>query len=91
MYCWYLKEIVMRFMKLLNNIFFVLGLGVFVLFLLGFVGCNQFVDLEGVSSVCYEVEYVVLFLNISFLMNDLLDNFEENFVLSVLLDGLLCL
>lgn len=89
MYCRYLKEIATRLMKLPNNIFSALGLGAFVLLLLGLAGCNQFADLEGASSARYEAEYAVPLLNTSFSMNDLLDNFEENSVLSVLPDGLL--
>lgn len=54
-----------------------------------FVGCNQFADLEDAESSQYEAEYAVPLLNTRFSMNNLLENFEENAVLTVLPDGLL--
>ena len=69
-------------MKLQNTFF--LALALFAL-----VGCSQFADLEDAEGSRYEAEYAVPLLNTSFSMNDLLDNFEENSVLTVLPDGLL--
>lgn len=54
-----------------------------------FVGCNQFADLEDAESADYEAEYAVPLLNTRFSMNNLLENFEENAVLTVLPNGLL--
>ncbi|MEL7249405.1 MAG: hypothetical protein AAFO03_13340 [Bacteroidota bacterium] len=76
-------------MKLQNNLFSVLKLSVLVLSLTALVGCSQFADLEDAEGSRYEAEYAVPLLNTSFSMNDLLDNFEENSVLTVLPDGLL--
>lgn len=52
-------------------------------------GCNQFADLDDVQRAGNEAEYAVPLVNSSFSMNDLLENFEENSVLTVLPDGLL--
>lgn len=52
-------------------------------------GCSQFAELEAVERSDYEASYAVPLLNTSFSMNDLLDNFEENSVLTVRPDGLL--
>jgi hypothetical protein len=53
------------------------------------LGCSQFADLEDVERSNYAAAYAVPLLNTSFSMNDLLENFEENSVLTVLPDGLL--
>lgn len=53
------------------------------------LGCSQFADLEDVERSNYDAAYAVPLLNTSFSMNDLLENFEENSVLTVLPDGLL--
>ncbi|MEL7425444.1 MAG: hypothetical protein AAFN81_20815, partial [Bacteroidota bacterium] len=76
-------------MKLQNNLFSVLRLSVLALSLTALVGCSQFAELEDAEGSRYEAEYAVPLLNTSFSMNDLLDNFEENSVLTVLPDGLL--
>ena len=76
-------------MKLQNNLFSVLKLSVLALSLTALVGCSQFAELEDAEGARYEAEYAVPLLNTSFSMNDLLDNFEENSVLTVLPDGLL--
>lgn len=60
-----------------------------VLPLLFLFGCSQFADLEDVERSNYSAAYAVPLLNTSFSMNDLLENFEENSVLTVLPDGLL--
>lgn len=62
------------------------------LFLLATVltmGCNQLSEIEDLERANYEAEYAVPLINSSFSINDLLENFEENSVLTVLPDGLL--
>lgn len=63
-------------------------LGFWVLALVGF-GCSQFADLEDAERSGYEAEFAVPLVNTSFTMNDVLENFEENSVLTVLPNGLL--
>lgn len=52
-------------------------------------GCNQFAEIDEIERSNYQAEYAVPLVNSSFSMNDLLENFEENSVLSVLPNGLL--
>ncbi|RMF00737.1 MAG: hypothetical protein D6772_05940 [Bacteroidetes bacterium] len=51
--------------------------------------CNQFDELENVARSTYEAEYALPLVNTQFSMTDVLENFEENSVLSVLPNGLL--
>lgn len=76
-------------MNLPKNVLSTLGLSSIGLLLLLLVGCNQFADLENADGSRYQAEYAIPLLNTSFSMNDLLENFEENSVLTVLPDGLL--
>lgn len=52
-------------------------------------GCNQVDDLTNIDGATYNAEYAVPIVNTSFSMEDVLEDFEENSVLSVLPDGLL--
>lgn len=76
-------------MKLQNSPFSLIGMGSLVLIFLAVVSCNQFAELEDADGSRYEAEYAIPLLNTSFSMSDLLENFEENSVLTVLPDGLL--
>jgi hypothetical protein len=68
-------------LKLLSRLLFLTVLFAF--------GCNQFAEIDDVERSNYQAEYAVPLVNSSFSMNDLLENFEENSVLSILPDGLL--
>ncbi|MEZ4985082.1 MAG: hypothetical protein R2795_08625 [Saprospiraceae bacterium] len=57
--------------------------------LLLLMGCNDLSDLEDTEVADYQAEFAVPLLNTSFSMGDILENFEENAVLSVLPNGLL--
>ena len=83
------NEIATRLMKLPKNVFSTIGMSSIGVIMLLLVGCNQFADLEDADGSRYQAEYAIPLLNTSFSMNDLLENFEENSVLTVLPDGLL--
>jgi hypothetical protein len=51
--------------------------------------CTQFAELEEVDRSTYEAEYALPIVSTQFSMSDVLENFEENSVLTVLPDGLL--
>ncbi|PSR14296.1 MAG: hypothetical protein DA408_15205 [Bacteroidetes bacterium] len=53
------------------------------------VSCNQFAEIEDAERANYQAEYAVPLVNTSFSMRTLLENFEENSVLTVLPNGLL--
>ena len=52
-------------------------------------GCSQFADLEDAKPTDYQAEYALPLVNTSFSMSDLLEDFEENSVLTVEPDGLM--
>ncbi len=51
--------------------------------------CSQFADLEDADRTDHQAEFAVPLVNTSFSMNDLLEDFEENSVLTIEPDGLL--
>lgn len=61
---------------------------VFLLLLLSLSAC-QIADLEDIERADYQAEYAIPLINTSFSMHDVLENFEENSVLTVLPDGTL--
>jgi len=60
-----------------------------LLLLLFIFACSKVEDLQNIERADYQAEYAIPLINTSFSMQDVLENFEENSVLTVLPDGLL--
>lgn len=59
-----------------------------LLLILSLSAC-QLAELQDIERATYQAEYAIPLVNTSFSMSDVLENFEENSVLTVLPDGLL--